>query len=173
MGASGAISDGPNTLGGRLQTLVHLHMAAVGRLHSRLFEANAVRIWRTSSGYEQVRALQGKFGSVARAEEPDPLAGVALDEGYFGIRHDGDTFIPAHFFQSLRGIFVFVVRESAVSVDQRHLGAETAEGLGKFESDITSAQNQKMLRDVIQFQGLDVGQRLRFRQSRNWLKRGA
>ena len=124
-------------------------------------------------GYQQVRAFQGKFGSVARAEEPDPLAGVALDAGYFCIRHDGDAFIPAHFFQSLRDIFVFVVREAAIAVDQRDLGAETAEGLGKFESDITSAQNQEMFRDVIKFKGLDVGQRLRLGQSRNWLKRGA
>src|SRR3984885_13962103 len=173
MWASGAISDGPNTLGGRLQTLIHLHMAAVGRLHSRLFEADAARIWRTSSGYQQVRAFQGKFGSVARAEEPDPLAGVALDAGYFCIRNDGDAFLSAHFFQSLRDIFVFVVREAAIAVDQRDLGAETAEGLGKFESDVTATQNQKMFRDVIKFQGLDVGQRLRLGQSRNWLKRGA
>src|SRR5713226_4675757 len=107
MWASGAISNGPDTLGRGLQTLVHLHIAAVGRLHSRPFEADAARIWRTSSGYQQVRAFQRKFVSVARAEEPDPLARVSLDEGYFCIRHDGDAFIPAHFFQSLRGIFVF------------------------------------------------------------------
>src|SRR5580704_5899592 len=173
MWAPGAISDGPNTLGGRLQTLVHLHIAAVGRLHSRLFEADAARIWRTSSGYQQVRAFQGKVGSVARAEEPDPLAGVALDAGYFGIRHDGDAFIPAHFFQSLRGIFILPVRDAAIAFDQRDLGAETAEGLGKFEPDITSTQNQEVFRDVIKFKSLDVGQRLRLGQSRNWLKRGA
>ena len=97
----------------------------------------------------------------------------ALDAGYFRIRDDGDAFIPAHFFQSLRGIFVFVVREAAIAVDQRDLGAETAEGLGKFESDITSAQNQEVFRDVIKFKCLDVSQRLRLGQSRNWLKRGA
>src|ERR1700722_4793132 len=117
MWTSGAISDGPNTLGGRLQTLVHLHVASVGHLHSRLFEADAARIRRTSSGYQQVRAFQGKFGSVARTEEPNRLTGVALDAGYFCVRHDGDAFIPAHFFQSLRGIFVFVLGDSAVSVD--------------------------------------------------------
>src|ERR1700722_20168218 len=108
--ASGAISHGPNTIGGALQTLVHLHIAAVGRLHARLFEADAARIWRTSCGYQQVRAFQGKVASVARGEEPDPLAGVALDAGYFCTRHDSDAFIPAHFFQSLRGIFVLLVR---------------------------------------------------------------
>ena len=83
VGAPGAISDGPNTFGGRLQTLVHLHIAAVGRRHSRLFETNAVSIWRASSGGQQVRAFQRKFASAARAKEPDPLAGVALDAGYF------------------------------------------------------------------------------------------
>src|SRR3984957_3333288 len=119
MRAPGAISDGPNTLGGRLQTLIHLHMAAVGRLHARLFEADAARIWRTSRGYQQVRAFERKVASVAQAEEPDPIAGVALDAGYYCIRHDSDAFIPAHFFQSLRGIFVLLVREAAIAVDQR------------------------------------------------------
>ena len=106
-------------------------------------------------------------------EESDPISRVALDAGYFCIRDDGDPFITAQFFQCLRGIFVFVVREAAIAVDQRDLGAETAEGLGKFESDITSAQNQEVFRDVIKFKCLDVGQRLRLGQSRNWLKRGA
>src|ERR1700733_14198586 len=100
--ASGAISDGPNALGRGLQTLVHLHMAMLGRLHARLFEADAACIWRASSGYQQVRPFQRKFVSVARAEEPYPLARVALDEGCFCIRCNGDTFVPAHFFQSLR-----------------------------------------------------------------------
>src|SRR5215469_8854943 len=65
------------------KTLVHLHIAAVGRLHARLFEADAARIGRTSCGYQQVGAFQRKVGSVARAEESDPIAGVALDAGYF------------------------------------------------------------------------------------------
>ena len=34
-------------------------------------------------------------------------------------------------------------------VSEGYLGAETAEGLGEFESDITSAQNQEIFRDVI------------------------
>src|ERR1700722_9215139 len=173
MWASGAISNGPNTLGCGLQTLVHLHKAVVGRLHSRLFEADAARIWRASSGDQQVRAFQGKFGSVARGEQPDPLARVAFDEGYFCIGHEGNTFVPAHFFQSPRDIFVFPVGEAAVAVDERYLGAETAEGLGEFESDITCPQNHEMFRNVIKFQSFDVGQRLRLGQSRNWLKRGA
>jgi hypothetical protein len=71
--ASGAISDGPDALGRDLQTLVHLHVAVVGRLHSHPFEADAARIWRPSCGYQQVRAFQRKFVSVARAEKPDPL----------------------------------------------------------------------------------------------------
>src|SRR5580658_7275007 len=173
MWASGTVSDGPDALGGRLQTLVHLDVALFGCFHPRLVEADAARIWSTSSSYQKVSAFQRMLVSVTRAKEPDRLARVALDEGYFCICHDCDTFVAAHFFQSLRDILVFVVREAAISVDQRHLGAETAEGLGEFESNIASAQNQKMFGDVIKFQGLDVGKRLHLGQSWNWLKRGA
>src|SRR5690348_18434117 len=101
-------------------------MAAVGGGHSRRVETDAVSIWRASSGYQQVRAFQGKLASVARAEEPDPLARAALDAAYFCIRHYGNAFVPAHFFQSQRDIFVLAVGEAGIAVDERHLGAETA-----------------------------------------------
>jgi hypothetical protein len=43
----------------------------------------------------------------------------------------------------LRDILVFVVSEAAIAVDKGHLGTETAEGLGEFESDISSGQDQE------------------------------
>ena len=148
-------------------------MATVGRLHSRLFEADAAGIWRTPAGDQQMRSFQKEVTSVARAEEPDRFAGVAFDAGDFRVRHDVDALVPAHFFKPLRDIFVFAVSEAAIAVDQRHLSTETAEGLRKFEPDIPSPQNQEMFRDVIEFQRLDVRKRLRLDQSRNRLKRGA
>ncbi len=66
-----------------------------------------------------------------------------------------------------------MVSEAAVAVDQRHLGAKTAEGLGEFESHITRAQDQEMFRDVIEFQRLDVSERSHLCQSRNRFQRGA
>ena len=83
MRAPGAISDGPNTLGGRLQTLIDLHMAAVGRLHSCLFEADAARIWRTSSGYQQVCQFVFGFANSSLAQlmlKPVSLCPMALGE---------------------------------------------------------------------------------------------
>src|SRR5690348_13971002 len=106
MWASGAIPDGPDALRSGLQTLVHFHMAAVGGRHSRLVETDAVGVWRASSGYQQVRAFQRKLASVARAEQPYPLARAALDAAYCCVRHYGNPFVPAHFFQAQGDIFV-------------------------------------------------------------------
>ena len=54
-----------------------------------------------------------------------------------------------------------------VAVDHRHPAAESAHRLRQFETHITASQDQQMLRNVIQFQRLDVGQRLRLRQPGN------
>ena len=74
VGATGAVPDCPDTLGSGLQSLVYLHVAPLGRLHARLVEPDTAGIWRTPSGNQQMRSFQGKFSSIARAEEPDPLA---------------------------------------------------------------------------------------------------
>ena len=155
--AAGAISDGPDTRGSCLQTFIYLYIAMFGGFHTCFFEADAAGIGGTPSGDQQVRAFQEKVLSIARAEEFDPLARVALDEAIFVFVTSGDALVPAHFFQFLRDIFVFMVSEAAIAVDQRHLGAETAEGLGEFEPNITRAQDQQVIRYVIKFQCLDVG----------------
>jgi hypothetical protein len=66
-----------------------------------------------------------------------------------------------------------VVSEATIAVDQRHLGTKTAEGLGEFESDITGAQDQEVLRDLIEFKRLDMGKRPHLGQSMNRFQRGA
>ena len=83
-----------------------------------------------------------------------------------------DAFIPAHFFQALRNVFVLAINEAAIAIEECHLRAETAEGLGEFESYIARAENQEVLRDVIEFQCLDVRERPRLDQPRNRFQRG-
>src|ERR1700737_5310547 len=93
--ATGAVPDCPDTPGSRLQSLVHLHVTPRGRLHSRLVEPDTAGIWRTPSGNQQMRSFQGKFNSIARAEEPDPLAGLAFTAGDYRVRHDADALARA------------------------------------------------------------------------------
>ena len=66
-----------------------------------------------------------------------------------------------------------MVSEAAIAIDQRYLGTKTAEGLGEFESDITGAQDQEMLRNLIEFQRLDMCERPHLGQSMNRFKRSS
>ncbi len=54
-----------------------------------------------------------------------------------------------------------MVSEAAIAIDQRYLGTKTAEGLREFQSDITCAEHEEMLRDLIEFQRLDMCERPR------------
>ncbi len=46
-----------------------------------------------------------------------PVARFALDAGHFRVRHDGDAFVPAHFFQRLRNVLILAMREAAIAVE--------------------------------------------------------
>src|SRR6185437_10706893 len=49
-----------------------------------------------------------------------------------------------------------------VALDDRHPTAEASQSLGHLDSDKATAQNEEVLRDAVQFEGLDVRHRPRF-----------
>jgi hypothetical protein len=54
------------------------------------------------------------------------------------------------------------MRQTFISFNDSHPAAKAAHGLGQLQSDVTASQNQEMLRNVIQFESFDMGQRTRF-----------
>jgi len=78
---------------------------------------------RAPAGNQQVRAFQVECGLAARAEEAHPFARLAVDVRDFGVGHDVDSFVAAHFLQALRNVFVLVMGDAAIAVEERHLGS--------------------------------------------------
>ena len=50
------------------------------------------------------------------------------------------------------------MRQSRIPVDDRNTAAEAAHGLGQFQADIPATQNQKMDRNVVKIERLNVRQ---------------
>jgi hypothetical protein len=59
------------------------------------------------------------------------------------------------------------MRQTIVSLDDGHLAAKTAHGLGQFKPDVAAAKDQEMPGNVIQFHGFDVREWPRLLQSRS------
>ena len=55
--------------------------------------------------------------------------------------------------------------QRAVPLDDGHAAAEPAERLRQLEADVAAAQDHEVFRELVQLQGLDVGQRARLREA--------
>ena len=82
-------------------------------------------------------------------------------------REDVDAFTaqnPAHLLGDVR---IFASHDVWAGLNDRHPAAEATIGLRHFDAGVAATQDDKVRRQVIQFEGLDMGQRARFRQTGN------
>ncbi len=173
MGASRAIAHGPDAGRGRLQPLIDLHVAARGGFDARQFESDVPGVGRPSAGHEKMRAFEDERRSIARAVQFYRLSRFSLDPVDMGARRDVDSLVLAKLVKRGRDVLIFPVGQTPISVQDGYPAAETAHGLGQFEADITAAEHQQVAGDVVQFEGLDVGERACFRKTRDVVDRRA
>src|SRR6266436_432851 len=62
--------------------------------------------------------------------------------------------------------------EAHVALDNRHVASKAAHCLGKFKPDETTSNNYQMRWNTIQFKGLNVRERICFRQTRDVFNSG-
>jgi hypothetical protein len=69
--------------------------------------------------------------------------------------------------QGLRDVAILAMGQGAVPLDDCHAAAEPPHRLGQLESDVAAAQDEEVLRDAVQFEGLDVCHRPRLGEARD------
>ena len=80
-----------------------------------------------------------------------------------------DPLVVEEFPQRFRDVAIFAVSQGVVPLNDRNATAEASQGLGHLESDIAAPQNEEVLRDAVQFEGLDVRHRPRFGEAGDWV----
>ena len=69
------------------------------------------------------------------------------------------TSIPSSFISSRRrggNVGVFFLKQPRTMLDDRDAAAEASHRLGELQADVTSSENDEVLRQALQVQGLDV-----------------
>ena len=99
-----------------------------------------------------------------RRVQADGLAGSPLDAIDGGPGQDLDPLVPEEPLDRLGHVRVLAVDQRAVPLDDGHAAAEAAERLRQLEAHVAAAQDDQVFREVVQVQGLDVGQRARLRE---------
>ncbi len=101
--------------------------------------------------------------TVARVEA-DGLAGLPLDAIDGGPGQNLDPLVTAEMLDRVGDVRVLAVDQCAVPFDDGHATAEASERLRQFEADVAAAEDDQVFRELVQLQGLDVGQRASLRE---------
>ena len=78
---------------------------------------------------------------------------------------DLDPLVPEEPLDRLGDVRVLAVDQRAVPLDDGHAAAEAAERLRQLEAHVAAAQDDQVFRELVQLQGLDVGQRASLREA--------
>src|SRR6202011_5115225 len=101
------------------------------------------------------------------------LPGPSLDLEQTGPDKDLDSFgskNPLHFFRDVR---VFTGKQMRPVLDHGHFAAEASISLGELKAHVTAAEDDKVFRQVVEFEQLDVRHRPGVCQPGDWGNRGA
>lgn len=72
----------------------------------------------------------------------------------------------------LTNIFIFFRYQPLVRIDHRYKAAKASHRLGQLYSDVAAADDKEMFGNFVEFECLDMCERLRFSQTRNLRQRG-
>ena len=88
--------------------------------------------------------------------QPHGLAGSPLHALDARARPHLDPLVGEEFAQGPRDVTILAVDQGVVPLDDRNPSAETSQGLSHLQSDVAAPQNEKVLRDAVQFESFDV-----------------
>ena len=91
--------------------------------------------------------------------ELNTVARAAGDALHFGLQDNFDTFVGHQFEKRVGNIRVFAFEELRRTLDDRNTSAESAHGLGEFQADITSTEDDEVLGQTFQVQSFDMRHR--------------
>ena len=162
VGGPGAVAHGPDAGDGGFEAVVDADVSAWGGLDSGEVEAHVLGVGAAAGGDEEVCAFDDGFAGGLGDVDLDGCSGDAFDAGDGGVGDDVDVFVAEELLKGFGDVRVFPVEEAGIALDDGDAGTETAHGLGELEADVASAGDEEMLGEGVEFEGLDMGERLGF-----------
>ena len=83
-----------------------------------------------------------------------------------------DALVLKQMTKSFTNIFVFFRHQPLVGIGHRNIATKSSHRLGQFYSDIAAADNEEMFGNLVEFERLDMRERLCFSKARNRCQRG-
>ena len=158
--AASAVPGRPDALGSRPEPLVNLDVPPLVRLDPRELQSDAVGVRRASPGNEEVRPFDRTPPRVQTDGFPGfPVNAIDGDPG-----QDLDPLVSEEPLDRLGDVRVLAV-DQARSVRRPSRGCRSGGRPVPLEAHVAAAEDDQVPREVIQLQGLDVGQRANLREA--------
>src|SRR5437016_11935433 len=170
--ATGDLADRPDAGRAGLQPLVDLDVSPVSELNAGQFQTESFGVRIAACGDQYVTTLQDFLNSILLDDDTYRVARFARHLLDPCIQENVDAFICEQAAKSLAYVRVFFGHQSRIAINHSHFAAEAAHRLGHLHSDVAPADNKQVFGNFIEFERLDMRERLRFRKARNCLQRG-
>src|SRR2546430_15041892 len=167
VGAPGTFADGPDVRRTGLQPIVHANITTAVQLDTGLLEADPCGIRRATHRDEEVAALDPLLSGGRPHEDRHILAGSAVHTQSLSFHETLDPFGAENPMYLLRNVGILLAQKLRRMLDDRHAAAEATVRLGEFETDIATAEDDKMWRYVVEFQRLAIWERVGRAQAGN------
>jgi hypothetical protein len=162
--AACALSHCPYIRSRCFQAIIHLDVAALGHLDSRLVKADSLCVWRTPKRNKNVGSFYRSPAVFALNLQMNALSRNAFDVPNLRAQQNVNSFVLEQLQNGLCDISVFAWRKLRAASDQSYAAPESAYGLGQLEPDEPASQDDQVFGKTLQVERLDMRHWPRIRQ---------
>src|SRR5580700_8214165 len=138
------LADRPDAGRGGLQPLVDLDVSPVGELNAGQFQAESFGVRTAACGDQYMTTLYDFLNSILLDDDTHRVARFTRHLLDPRIQENVDAFICEQAAKSFAYIPVFLGHQPPVAIDDRHLAAEAAHGLGQLHADVAATDNKQV-----------------------------
>ena len=157
--AAGAFPYCPDIGRRRLQPLIDANVATTIQLNAGLLKPDPGGIRNAPRRDQYVAAIEFLLAGGRAHGNIDLLSGPAVHIEGLGRDQKPNTFVAENSLHFVGDVGILAAHQPGSGLDHGHAAPEAAVSLGQFEADITAAEHDQMLRQIIEFEGLDMGER--------------
>src|SRR5262245_16422255 len=157
--ATSTFPDGPDPGRARLQPLIDANVATAVELDAGLFEPNRVGVGNAPRRHQDVAAVDHLLAGGRAHDKAHILSGSTARPESLGFQEELNAFASENPLHLTRDVGILPGHELGAVLDDRHLAAEATVGLGHFETDIATPEDDQVCGQIIELQSLDMRER--------------
>src|SRR5262245_39547660 len=158
--AARAIPHRPDVRRSGLQPLVDTDISPSIQFYAALLESDPLRVWNAPCRDQNVAALKLPLAASRAYRDPHFVSRSPVNVEDLGREQKLDAFVAEDSLHLSRNVGILSAHQLGPRLDDGHAAAEATIRLRHFESDISASEDDQVCGQVIEFERLNMGERL-------------